>query len=187
MAHLRFTIERRLRHSHAAPRSFPEAGQALSALASEGYVPVAAIISGALPRFRGMPDRAVLAAPFQLSDAQELVARKLGFEGWTALIQGAEPMPSPVENRPSMIVAAEPQLFVSDMRAALDFYTSKLGFAIAFAYGEPPFYAQVRRDGARLNLRLAGGPVFDESFRGRARRAVGDAGARRRQAAVPCL
>lgn len=133
----------------------------------ERYVPVAAIISAGLPRFRGMPDRAVLAAPFRLSDAQELVARKLGFEDWTALIQGAELMPSPVDNRPSVIVAAEPQLFVSDMRAALDFYTAKLGFAIAFAHGEPPFYAQVRRDGAALNLRLASGPVYDGGFRDR--------------------
>lgn len=133
----------------------------------EGYVPVAAIISEVLPRFRGMADRAVLAAPFRLSDAQALVARKRGFDGWTALIQGAEPMPSPVDNRPSVIVAAEPQLFVSDMRAALDFYIAKLGFAIAFVYGEPPFYAQVRRDGARLNLRLANGPVFDSGFRER--------------------
>jgi len=29
----------------------------------------------------------------------------------------------------------------------------KLGFTVAFIYGEPPFYAQVFRDGARLNLR----------------------------------
>lgn len=52
-----------------------------------------------------------------------------------------------------MIVAAEPQLLVDDLDAALAFYR-RLGFEPAFVYGEPPFYAQVRRDAARLNLRL---------------------------------
>lgn len=65
------------------------------------------------------------------------------------------------------ILAAEPQLFVADLEAAMAFYVSKLGFNVAFAYGEPPFYAQVSRDGARLNLRHAEGPVFDGNFRRR--------------------
>jgi hypothetical protein len=34
---------------------------------------------------------------------------------------------------------AYPQLFVSDLAAALAFYRDKLGFAAAFSYGEPPF------------------------------------------------
>jgi catechol 2,3-dioxygenase-like lactoylglutathione lyase family enzyme len=55
---------------------------------------------------------------------------------------------------------AYPQLFVSDLAAALAFYRDKLGFAAAFSYGEPPFYAQIRRDRARLNLREMHGPVF---------------------------
>jgi uncharacterized glyoxalase superfamily protein PhnB len=37
----------------------------------------------------------------------------------------------------------------------------KLVFSIAFTYGEPPFYAQVSRDGARLNLRQVDAPVLD--------------------------
>lgn len=49
-------------------------------------------------------------------------------------------------------VTAEPQLFVLDVAAALEFYSKTLGFSVAFAYGEPAFYAQVFRDGARLNL-----------------------------------
>ncbi|WP_026792706.1 bleomycin resistance protein [Pleomorphomonas oryzae] len=65
------------------------------------------------------------------------------------------------------ILAAEPQLFVADLEAALAFYVGKLGFNVVFAYGEPPFYAQVSRDGARLNLRHADGPVFDNGFRKR--------------------
>jgi catechol 2,3-dioxygenase-like lactoylglutathione lyase family enzyme len=66
-----------------------------------------------------------------------------------------------------MITAAEPQLFVADLEAARRFYVEVLGFDLAFSYGEPPFYAQVVRDGARLNLRRVGGPVFDAGFRER--------------------
>lgn len=66
---------------------------------------------------------------------------------------------------PSVIIAAEPQLFVRDIDAARAFYTGKLGFRVAFTVGEPPFYAQVVRGGARLNLRHVDGPVFDGRFR----------------------
>ena len=59
------------------------------------------------------------------------------------------------------LVAAEPQLYVSDVAASATFYTDTLGFAIAFLYGEPPFYGQVSRDGARLNLRQVDRPVVD--------------------------
>jgi catechol 2,3-dioxygenase-like lactoylglutathione lyase family enzyme len=40
-----------------------------------------------------------------------------------------------------VITAAEPQLFVADIKASCDFFTGKLGFAVAFIHGEPPFYA----------------------------------------------
>ena len=63
------------------------------------------------------------------------------------------------------LIAAEPQLFVTDMQAALDHYTDGLGFRIAFAWGEPVVYAQVVREGAQLNLRQVDGPVFAEAFR----------------------
>ena len=46
----------------------------------------------------------------------------------------------------STLLAAEPQLFVSDIEASCEFYTKKLGFTVAFTYGEPPFYGQVFRD-----------------------------------------
>ncbi len=62
---------------------------------------------------------------------------------------------------------AEPQLFVADLGAACRFYSELLGFQLAFSYGEPPAYAQVARDGARLNLRHAEGPAFDAGFRAR--------------------
>ena len=65
------------------------------------------------------------------------------------------------------MIIAEPQLFTADLEAAVAFYVDKLGFELAFSYGDPPFYAQVVRDGARLNLRAVDGPVFDEGFRKR--------------------
>ncbi len=51
------------------------------------------------------------------------------------------------------LTAAIPQLFVSDIAASCTFFTGKLGFAVAFVYGEPPFYAQVKRGGAQIALR----------------------------------
>jgi catechol 2,3-dioxygenase-like lactoylglutathione lyase family enzyme len=61
-------------------------------------------------------------------------------------------------------LTAEPQLFVSDIAASCAFFAA-IGFATAFVHGDPPFYAQVVRDGARLNLRHVDGPVFHAAFR----------------------
>jgi catechol 2,3-dioxygenase-like lactoylglutathione lyase family enzyme len=134
----------------------------------QGYFPVAARIRTLLPRFRDLTDRQVMAAPFRLADAQELVARKHGFDSWAALIRESRPMTHPpaVPTQRATLVAAEPQLFVGDIAASLAFY-DRLGFSVAFSYGEPPFFAQVVRDGARLNLRRVQGPVFDAAFRAR--------------------
>jgi catechol 2,3-dioxygenase-like lactoylglutathione lyase family enzyme len=63
------------------------------------------------------------------------------------------------------VVGAEPQLFVRDIAASCDFYSRTLGFSVAFIYGEPPFYAQVFRGGARLNLRHVDTPVVDRAWR----------------------
>jgi catechol 2,3-dioxygenase-like lactoylglutathione lyase family enzyme len=71
-----------------------------------------------------------------------------------------------------VIVASEPQLYVSSIDAASAFYVHKLGFRVVLSYGEPPFWAQVARDGGRLNLRQVSGPVFDSGFRSRAPDAV---------------
>jgi catechol 2,3-dioxygenase-like lactoylglutathione lyase family enzyme len=65
------------------------------------------------------------------------------------------------------ITAAEPQLFVADIRSSCDFFASKLGFATVLTYGEPPFYAQVQRDAARINLRCVEQPVIDPALRDR--------------------
>ena len=124
-----------------------------------GYHPVAASIRGALPRFRSPSDHEILAARFRLADAQELVARMQGFERWPALRKGLDEMPHANPSTPdrATLIAAEPQLFVSDVVASCAWYGDKLGFETAFLYGEPAFYAQLFRDGARLNLRQVEG------------------------------
>jgi catechol 2,3-dioxygenase-like lactoylglutathione lyase family enzyme len=66
-----------------------------------------------------------------------------------------------------VIIASEPQLFVSDIDAASAFYVDKLGFTVVLSYGEPPFWAQVARDRGCLNLRAVDMPVFDSGFRSR--------------------
>jgi catechol 2,3-dioxygenase-like lactoylglutathione lyase family enzyme len=63
------------------------------------------------------------------------------------------------------LTAAEPQLYVRDIVASCDFYSRTLGFSVAFTYGEPAFYGQVFRDGARLNLRQIDDPVVDPTRR----------------------
>jgi catechol 2,3-dioxygenase-like lactoylglutathione lyase family enzyme len=61
----------------------------------------------------------------------------------------------------------EAHLFVADIKSSCDFYTKKLGFAVEFIYGDPPYYGQVSRDNARLNLRLVCEPVFAGDIRKR--------------------
>ena len=40
-----------------------------------------------------------------------------------------------------MLTAAEPQLFVSVIKTACDYFR-KARFSVAFVYGEPPFYGR---------------------------------------------
>jgi catechol 2,3-dioxygenase-like lactoylglutathione lyase family enzyme len=135
----------------------------------ERHYPVAAQIRAVLPRFHDMTDRQVLEADFKLSDAQELVARQFGFASWEALRAGVDGKPAQADKTGSqpVLLSAEPQLFVADIKASCDFFGEKLGFAVAFTYGEPPFYAQVGRDAVRLNLRLVCEPVFAGDIRER--------------------
>ena len=72
----------------------------------------------------------------------------------------------PITPSRPILLAAEPQLFVADILVACEFYTRELGFAVAFTYGEPPFYGQVFRDGARLNLRQLDEPAIRPELRG---------------------
>jgi catechol 2,3-dioxygenase-like lactoylglutathione lyase family enzyme len=65
------------------------------------------------------------------------------------------------------ISATAAQLFVADIQASCDFFTQRLGFSIVFVYGEPPFYAQVRRDRGLLNLRCVDEPPINPELRDR--------------------
>jgi catechol 2,3-dioxygenase-like lactoylglutathione lyase family enzyme len=58
-------------------------------------------------------------------------------------------------------------LYVRDINASTDFYTTKLGFVIDFVYGDSPYYGQVSRDSARLALRFVDEPVFAGDIRQR--------------------
>jgi catechol 2,3-dioxygenase-like lactoylglutathione lyase family enzyme len=64
-----------------------------------------------------------------------------------------------------ILTATEAVLYVSDFRRSCDFFLTKLGFEIEFTYGEPPFYGLVKRDRARLCLRLVCEPVFAGNIR----------------------
>ena len=104
----------------------------------------------------------ILESSFRLADAQELVARQMGFDGWEAPTSGADAMTDePRQTTPRPILSSiSAQLFVANIRSSCDFYTNKLGFALEFIYGDPPYYGQVVRDNARLALRLVFEPVF---------------------------
>jgi uncharacterized glyoxalase superfamily protein PhnB len=139
----------------------------------EGHYPVAAQIRELLPRFLNMPDSQILAADFRLSDAQEMVARQHGFDSWQALKAGLSATSRKVKSsavnatsRPT-IVCAEPQLLVTNIKKSCEFFREKLGFSLVFSYGDPPYYAQMRRDAARLNLRCVERSVIESTVRAR--------------------
>lgn len=133
------------------------------------YYPVAAQIRALVPRYKNLTDRQVLEAEFKLGDAQELVARLSGFDSWQALRAGIEAMPDTIRagSAPPILTEVEAQLYVSDIEASCDYFTAKLGFTVVFTYGEPPFYGQVRRDNACLNLRMICEPIFVGDIRER--------------------
>ena len=139
----------------------------------ERHYPVAAQIRGLLPRFLKMPDSEILAASFKLSDAQEIVARQHGFDSWQALKAGLPTKLRKVKSSPTKttsratIVCAEPQLLVTDIKRSCEFFAKKLGFSLIFSYGDPPYYAQMGRDAARLNLRYVEGHVIESLIRDR--------------------
>jgi catechol 2,3-dioxygenase-like lactoylglutathione lyase family enzyme len=140
----------------------------------ERHYPVAAQIRGLMPRFSKMADAEILAADFKLSDAQEMIAREHGFDSWQALKAGLAAASPSVKLRrvklpPSKatIVDAEPQLLVTDMKRSCEFFQKKLGFSLVFSYGDPAYYAQVRRDAARLNLRCVEGRAIESTVHDR--------------------
>jgi uncharacterized glyoxalase superfamily protein PhnB len=92
-------------------------------------------------------------------DSPPSQALKSGVDGMTD--EPRQAMPRPIFN------SIEAQLFVANIKSSCDFYTNKLGFALKFIYGDPPYYGQVLRDNARINLRLVCEPVFAGDVRKR--------------------
>ncbi|MGA2851152.1 MAG: VOC family protein [Terracidiphilus sp.] len=52
-----------------------------------------------------------------------------------------------------MIRQIAPVFFTTDLPSTLAYYESKLGFERAGAYGDPPFYGIVARDGHAIHFR----------------------------------
>jgi catechol 2,3-dioxygenase-like lactoylglutathione lyase family enzyme len=135
----------------------------------EGCYPVAQRIRHVLPRYRDLDDPAILCGPFGLADAQELIARELGFDSWDALRTGNGAMLSTEQQAEKVeprLLSASPQVFVSNVDVSCRFYVETLGFTLSFKYGQPAFYALVHRGGARLNLRFVHKPVLDRASEG---------------------
>jgi catechol 2,3-dioxygenase-like lactoylglutathione lyase family enzyme len=97
------------------------------------------------------------------------VPRRADFGARQALKTTVDTMPDQTDRRQSnaVITATAAELFVSDITRSCEFFTQKLGFSIVFVYGEPPFYAQVRRDQGLLNLKCVDYPVIDPQIRDR--------------------
>jgi catechol 2,3-dioxygenase-like lactoylglutathione lyase family enzyme len=142
--------------------------KALVRLHREKSYHLAVVVRETLPKFAGLKDREVLAGEFKLSDAQELVARQQGHPSWAALKASlaSEPPAAAVQvvDGPGLLFVV-PILYVADVRRSLDCYAGKLGFEVLQVSGEPPFYAEVRRDGVSLGLRLVHAPVIDPAAR----------------------
>ena len=66
-----------------------------------------------------------------------------------------------------ILTSVAAHLYVRDLKSSTDFFTTKLGFAVDFVYGDPPFYGQVSRDNARLALRQMDDSFFEEDIRHR--------------------
>ena len=99
-----------------------------------------------LPRYRNLTDVETLALKFPLSEAQEIIALESGYESWAALKSGVSTMEVQAQSLAGPVLkGAVPVVFVSNVQASAAFFRDKLGFAIDFLHGDPPFYASVSR------------------------------------------
>ena len=62
--------------------------------------------------------------------------------------------------KPTTFKSIFPILFVRDVPTSAAYFRDKLGFAIDFLYGEPPFYGAVSRDGVCIHFRCVHEPNF---------------------------
>ncbi|MBS0363423.1 MAG: VOC family protein [Proteobacteria bacterium] len=134
----------------------------------DGVWTVAARIRAGLPKCAGLTDQQILERPFPLAEAQELLAREAGYETWAELIAGAAAEPragGAADDRD--LGPAEPTLFVSDFQRALVFFQEKLGFGVAFTYGQPAFFGVLQRGAARIGLRHVESQVYAGDVRAR--------------------
>jgi catechol 2,3-dioxygenase-like lactoylglutathione lyase family enzyme len=123
----------------------------------DGVHVVADRLRRSLPRFEGLSDREVLDADFALHDAQQVIATELGFGSWGELKE-APPMSTTTtstadERTDVRLTRALACVFVTDFDRSIAFYRDTLGFEVAYTYGEPPFWGEVRLDDIALNLR----------------------------------
>ena len=77
------------------------------------------------------------------------------------------PDQNPRSGTSPLLTSIEAQLFVPDIEASCAFFVEKLSFKVVFTFGEPPFYAQVKRDAAKLNLRHVDRSPFVDGIRER--------------------
>ena len=115
-----------------------------------------------LRRYRNLTDVEALALKFPLSEAQEIIALDAGYASWAELKAGLAKSPeltNPAASTP-VLKSAKPVIFVSNVQASAVFFRDKLGFAIDFLHGHPPFYGSVSRGEACLHLRFVHEPVF---------------------------
>lgn len=130
-------------------------------------------IRAGLTRFARASDRQILDSPFALHDAQEVIARENGFEGWASLKMKGKIMSksqATQDNKATQprLSCAFPQLFTKDVKKTAAYYEDKLGFKIQYLYGEPPFYGLVMRDGVGLNIRFTDETVIEQALKEKA-------------------
>jgi predicted enzyme related to lactoylglutathione lyase len=144
--------------------------KALVRLHRERSYHLAIVARSVLPKYASMSDREMLAAEFKLGDAQALIARQHGCESWAELKAASErgaalaPDVAPLAAGGAGPLYAMPMLYVADVRRAVDHYERVLGFA-GVLEGDPPFYAEIWRGGARMALRHTHQRVFDAAAR----------------------
>lgn len=122
-----------------------------------------------LPRYSELTDAQILSLKFPLSAAQEIIALEAGYASWVELKAGldtAATQEKPTLSAPAL-KRAIPVIFVSNVQVSAEFYRDKLGFAIDFLHGHPPFYGSVSRDGACIHLRFVHEQVFAAGLRER--------------------
>ena len=130
-----------------------------------GHLPVATRLRRGIAGLAELSDKEILAAPFALKDALDVVAREEGFASWSNVakqVTGATKASSPAATAGSpapRLLGAYPQALVADVARAADFYRDTLGFCVVYLYGEPPFYGLVERGDARINLRHVHAPA----------------------------